>query len=353
MKNKIFLLPLCLYVMFSACLKDEIEFGEPIFVKEEPIFECASYTEIQPEEDVTITWALPYNDLILFGAFKSFFVMDANGAILLERDWSVNRVQAYQANVLICSEEGIFELTKDLNLTQRTGIDCDDLIVTDTDEVFFVGGGISEFFHRIKQLDIAQDTVFVYSDTNPLSGSPGLGKLLKVGEDEFWAVDERGRLIQFLNGAFIQSFTFENTPIREGTSSAGQVWISMYNDEVVVVVENASNFYQILKYDGSEWILLKEFLLEEGASEKDTYMLLASVTDIEVIGNYLYVSTTLAGCRGMHRFFLDTDQPLTDDQYDVFHDPGLPGKCIDWIYEAMDGRIFIVTGQSTISIIEC
>jgi hypothetical protein len=356
MKNKIFLLLLCIGTLFSSCLKDQIETEErpPEFVKTDPLFSCGSYEQIQLDEDRVIRWAVPYNDLFLVGAFEWFLVIDSDGSILLEREWTVNRVQQYQSSLLICvSQRGIFELTEDLILSQRSGIDCDDLVVTDTEEVYFVGGSISEDFRTIKQLDTDQDTVYVYSDVNPSSGSPGLGKLLEVGDGEFWAVDEGGRLIQYLNGAFSQAFSFENAPILEELFFDDQVYFSMYKNEVVVVVENGSSFYQILKYDGTDWIVLKQFLFGEFASEKDIYMLLASVTDIEIIGNYLYVSTTLASCRGIHRFFLDTDQPLTDDQYDVFHDPMLPGQCVDWIYEASDGGIFIVTAEGTISIVKC
>jgi hypothetical protein len=327
----------------------------PSFVFEDPVLGCGTYETIVPalEEGQALFHVVPFGDHLALGTSDQLVVVDKSGAVLFQQELSVQQLTPYQSSVFVCADEGIYELNEDLDLTSRTAVSCNDLKVTGMNQVIFASGDTPDFFNRINELVLGPDTVAAFSDSYIIPGCPGLEKLTLVGQDEVWAVDCDGRVAQFMDGEYITTFDSGNTPLLPGISFADQTFVVTYEEDVAVVAKNASSFYQLMKFKGADWELLKQIVFNTPGSEVDTYMLLSSITDVAVVGNFLYVTTTLAGCRGIHRFLIERDESLFPDQIRVIQDPNLPGQCVDRMYVAPNDDVYIITNQREVTIIKC
>jgi hypothetical protein len=361
MNYKILLFFLSFTLLAVACEKTDddqptTDPGDvPSFVFEDPVLGCGTYETVTPdlEENQALYHVVPLGENLALGTSDLLVVVDKSGAVLFEQELSVQQLTPYQSSVMVCADEGIYELTESLDLTLRTEVSCNDLKVTGTDQVIFASSDTPDYFNRINELVIGPDTVAAFSDSYIIPGCPGLEKLTLVGQDEYWAVDCDGRVAQFMEGDYITTFDSGNTPLLPGITSADQTFVVTYEEDVAVVSKNASNFYQLMKFKGADWELLKQIVFNTPGSEVDTYMLLSTITDVAVVGNFLYVTTTQADCRGIHRFLIERDESLFPDQIRVIQDPNLPGQCVNRMYVAPNDDVYIITNQSEVTIIKC
>ena len=241
--------------------------------------------------------------------------------------------------VYVCSDRGLYEISSPGSLVKLSDIDCFDTEVID-DRLWLVSSGSNDFpNNQIYEYD--------FENNRLVTAQADLGvnikrfKVLSTGE--IWIFRTR-----YANG---------ESPLPENVFSFDQVWLAEYDGSIVVVAKNGATVPLVMRYVGGEW---KELMgpgvrSMEGASEKELAIILPSIKEVFVRDNFLYVLTSFAGCRGIHRYDLSGEEALGDEDFDVFEDRNLPDQCLEGYFEPQNGRgqIYIYSQQQVTFIDGC
>jgi hypothetical protein len=151
-------------------------------------------------------------------------------------------------------------------------------------------------------------------------------------------------------GAIIADFNSDNSPFQRNVYWS-EIWIENYNDKTILISKNGLRLPTISSWDVNQSVwqdILVDDLLDQSQSgdPKIRYLLTPSYTDVEIIDDNLYVSTTLAGCVGIHKFELETIYTLEFDNFSIVQDSRFQiGQCLQGI-QIENQRISIFSQRS-------
>lgn len=271
--------------------------------------------------------------------------------MIKEVSMGVNKFVTNEMKLLVCAFDGIFEIDQDLNIEQKSEVNCIDMNIDQDGNVLVSASGLGNVHssHLIYELDLVENNLTPYIDDYDFSNCISIVRFLIHDNNDIWATTCSQSVLHFRNGQLINQFGPDNSPLTEADVSGSEIYLVEYKDGVVLVAKNTT--YRIAKFNNDNWTLLKELGIDDD-SERDRYMYIASINPPIIYKDQLYVPTTIAGCRGIQRFDITKDELLQDEDYEVIHDPSFPQQCIDEIYIDEDGK-FYISDQHRITSMDC
>lgn len=345
MKKKLCLMLLLCNFIYSCDKSDEIE-KEATFYLTESVFGCNNYESFDIGTTDHYQEMIKLDDYFLFGGYSGLIVKnDINGDILLKEPIWVSKMVKHNMKVMICSQDGIFELNSDLELTQKTNISCQDMMVTPDNDLIFTNNDK----RNICKWDTAQDSVVAYTNFHQ-DDCISMDNLAISSDHEIWAQTCKGSIVRFKDGAFIGKFDSTNSPLDDNHINTEMFFIIPHKDDMLVVAKNTT--FQMLRYSAGEWEDLVEF--ENLNETKYARMKVVSIENPIIIDDQLYVPTTLAGCNGVERFDLSTEGKLQDEDCHFIQDELFPSQCVDYFYKSeSEGSIYVITAEKNITRMQC
>ncbi|MEL6636387.1 MAG: hypothetical protein AAFW73_23615 [Bacteroidota bacterium] len=275
--------------------------------------------------------------------------------VLLD-DVSVGELTVRSGRVYVCSDRGLYEISSPGSLVKLSDIDCFDTEVID-DRLWLVSSGSNDFpNNQIYEYD--------FENNRLVTAQADLGvnirrfKVLSTGEIWIFRTQVSDtELARVVDGQVVARYANGESPLPENVFSFDQVWLAEYDGSIVVVAKNGATVPLVMRYVDGKW---KELMgpgvrSMEGASEKELAIILPSIKEVFVRDNFLYVLTSFAGCRGIHRYDLSGEEALGDEDFDVFEDRNLPDQCLEGYFEPQNGRgqIYIYSQQRVTFIDGC
>lgn len=348
-----------LLLSLNSCLSDE-EVTQTVtppntnHIQEVSFLDCTNHQTTDLSDDLpNFNNFIKWNDLYFFDAFDEMYVRNGalDGETIIQEDFRVNRFVPNGNKMMICAAEGIYEVDETGTMTVATENVCFDMVIRSDGKVIFTTEGNQS--GRLHLLD--DGVVFSYSDTqNSDAVCTTLEGLVLLDDENIYAITCDKTLIHFKNGVYTNAFDKDDYELPSTPADNG-FYVVPYNQDLIVVAKNGTGYYQIMKYtaDDGEWIKLKLFTSGSTNSQQDVDMILPSLTDALIHEDKLYVSTTLASCLGIHEFEITKNSTLTPGEYGLIRDPGFPTQCIDGMIWGEDGNLFVISGQSHITEIDC
>ncbi|MEM0994650.1 MAG: hypothetical protein AAGI49_16570 [Bacteroidota bacterium] len=334
-----------------ACQQDTADEVEPSFIVADQLFNCPfDLTDIPFSFQVNQVYE--YEGFSFYGGFNDLLVTEvgSSGALVAEK-YGVNEFMEYDNTLVICADEGIFSVDRDLNIRQRTDVNCQEIVVTKEQELIFLTLGSRDMpSSRIYQLS-ADQVVSVYANFGGNGGCSALDALSVADNGDVWAADCGGKLIRFRNGEWLDFFDENNSPFNRN-NGATDVFLLPFEDSMIVLFKNGVQ-YQLLKYADEEWIVLYELSATNAPeSEQDIAISLPSLVDAAVWEGQLYIATTLASCRGIQIFDVTKNDRLVPEDYYIARDPNFGSQCINAFEILADGTIYVVV-QGEVGVFRC
>ena len=336
---------LCLSLIISCESEDEAPpDATPNYIVDGKLFDCNSTSTTFADIDFQVNHFYEFSNYLFFGGFEDFKIVDAeNLEVAYSNEFWVSGFVEYNNKLILCSErEGIYEIDSDLNLMQKSDTRCLDIMLTSNNELLFLSADGDYLPNRIYELE-PNLGILPYSEVLPSDMCIDVLKMVETVNGDIWAVTCGNNLLKIRDKVVIDQFNESNSPL-SGTILRRSVHLVAYMDELIFINKNALP-YHIFKYKNDEWITLLELDAFNNDSEQNTQMSLPSIVEAKVVGDKLYLSTTLAGCRGFHVFDLSKDELLQPEDYYVAMDPQFTNQCIDAFEVLPDGNIFVVTNE--------
>lgn len=329
------------------------------YIRETNLFDCGVYQSVTLKETFGSHEILRKNDLVFTGGFYGLVVYDVNdGTVLFSDDtYRVRDMEFYENTVLICTNNGIYEYLSPTEVPQRVAVNCTSLLLTAEQELIFTNNSNPSQYDvsRLYRYDSPGETT-VYSNQNTESTCITMSKLTQASNGDLWMIDCSSNYVRFRSGEFLDVFDNTNSPLFDNNRPEDASFVEPYGDAMVVVTKNGNSNYLVAKYENEEWTTLYDLgaLRETNVelSAQDVEFSLPSVNGAQIKGDFLYVATTIAGCRGVHVFDVSKNGPLTADDYYVVQDPALPQQCIDALEIDADGNIYIIVNDELV-VIDC
>lgn len=341
----------CLLLLSSALFGTACEKTEPAFfnpaqdyeILEEPVFGCSDYQTTSLDVDFQVNTMARYGDFYAYGGFEDLLIVEGGpaGTAVVTEAISANRFLALANRLLICGEDGLYAFGTENGLeTLDAGVRCRDLIVGPEGRI------LASLVNWNYIYELRNDNLTTYSDFVSLDQCTGLDDLTYGGNGVIWATGGCGELFRFEGPTLTNRWNETNAPLADQVS---EVFIVADGDEAIAVAKNGTGFYRVLKYDTQDWILLRDLSLDAADSPKTTNMALPSIVDVYLRGDYLYVATTLAGCRGFHRMDVSKYSMLTDTDLAIIEDPAFNSQCIQGIYAASEQEVYVITANEVVA----
>ncbi len=323
---------------------------EPIEIPEDSIFNCLSYENFEFPDSVSfLTGFHKYANVFLFAIEENFIIKNAlDGDILMTDSLKVNKFVDYNSKLILCSDNGIYQLDDALNYSLINELSCRDMAVTSSDELLFITYG--DEMHtpdKIYKLDTTEpDAVIPYTQSFSTSYCDYLSKFTIAKNDTIWAVSCRSGVVRFQGMDFMEAFDWENSPIKI-TTGLRQVYILPYEDGVILVGHGYGYIFQLLKYTSGTWFTLKE--VERPSSlDYDFTILIHTLegADAIIIDDQLYFIGSDKNI--IFRFNVDQNEELTEDKYVFFRDPQLSFNIYcgnPKMYQFSDDEFYFISGR--------
>ena len=352
-------------LLFLSCGKDEIVPGENgpsegnRFILEESAFGCTDYEShdfFGEDLNALINDMYRYKDYYLFsmsqhqGGGHSLEVRSSfAGDVLLKEDIQANKFLEFEDKMLICAEEGIYELTEEINLIEKSNQRCYDMIISKNNQLIFSGYAtdlLGIYYPSIEYVDR-------FSSPAWQSGTFGLQKLSLGPGNTIWATGHNAHVFKFDGPWYREKFHEENSILFANDSSSDGQHFFNYNDRLFLVEKSVSRA-QILEYTDGSWVEVIELSDYEGISIKRKNTLTFSYNDVIVFRDHLFIGTSEGT---IIKFDLTAPAPWQDSDFEVIDDPDLPYSSpfnyINKFYKDKEENIYVTTSKHTVTKMTC
>lgn len=357
MKNIHFIFCLSLVVFLSSCKKEDEQEQEYALLNLE--IDCI-------ENNVNIVdfseWfaikhvVLLAGDDVLFCNDESLYFYDNSdrSVNLIAEDIDVNGISVKDNTAFICSNVGVhrFGSSTSYVLNEVSNLRCYDIDIKSDGELLFSHITSSYIGHLFK---ISEGNI-----VEPFSNDLHASKLETLDNGEVWYIDNRGidKTITRLdsNGDVIAVFN-SNAELIDGEEILDNIWFAEGNNELFLVSKSGFGVAKINKYsfDTQTWsTLLTDSLLNgDMCISDDKYfdIRVPSYTDVVFLNGDLYISTTLASCRGFHKINVTGNTPIQCEDIDMVRAENiLGGACFDGIYINKETNRILIHSQRMVYI---
>lgn len=339
-----------------GCSDDDQAIDQPMspsYISEGPLFDCGNYESLNFNVDFQVNEVFEFADHFFFGGFDDLVISDgSNNEIVLMEKYKVNDFLQFESNLLICTAEGILEVNNDMNVSLKSEVGCEQLILTNSGEVLFITlGDASHSSSRIYSLDTAQGQGHVpYTNGPSNSTCISILQIEKSSNDDIWGINCSSKLLRYRDGELLDYFDESNSPIVRNDNE-NSMFLLAYQDDMILVSKNGS-LYQILKFKDGEWLTLFELNSNITPSDQELEVRLPSLVSAEIYEDKLYIATTLASCRGFQIFDITKNEPLLPEDYSIVKDSNFESQCIDAFNISETGPIYVMVNDQ-LNIFNC
>ena len=295
-----------------------------------------------------------WNGLYFINTFNNLIVRSGgfDGSTILQESISTRKLLPTNERMYISSFEGLFSVDENGVLTQHFSDSCGDIVLSPKGEVILSAVADFKAYQLLKLED--DFTLSAYTDNHEATTNcVPLEDIQFVGENDVFASTCEGFIVHFRDGKYVESLGPDQMNLT-GTPSSDQFFIRAHEDDLIVVAKNGPYLYSILKYTAEgEWISLKHFGSATSLDSKDIYMRGPSITDALIFNDKLYLTTTIAGCRGIQEFDITRNEELSIDDYHVIQDPNFPSQCLEGIQLDQEGNFSFITSHGEIVRMTC
>jgi len=348
MKSKTLSFPFLIIIfsaLFFTCKNDDdnnIDMGGneiPDFYTEGELFACPSNLIDLSMVSFQINEVFQYSGFIIGGGFENIVIANANGGDVTEIDSiGVNQFLEYNGKLMMCAQEGLYSLDPQQNITQEADNICHSILVSANGTFLMTGSD-----NRILSWDATQG-VTPFTDAHQ-SNHFELDNLIELNNGELWATTD-GKIARFKDQLFVDVFDNSNLPINESVAN-GNEFLVAYDEGAILLAKNGPT-YQILKYTNTqEWVFLFD---SENAPNSDETIAITqpSITGVLIYEDKLYVSTTIASCKGFQVFDITKDELLAPEDYFPQFDSNFDDHCINGLSYGASGDIFTIAGNQVL-----
>ncbi len=333
---------LSLLILIPACKNDDEvpDNNLPEFYVEGPIMPCPSQAIDLSEVSFQINEAYEYENLIVAGGFDNMAIFNSTTNELVEIDTiGVNQFLEYQGKLMICAWEGLYSLDAEQNIVLESRVRCNSLLLSASGNLLMGTADDQKILDWNPTQGLTE-----YTDDNATS-FVGLTNLIELNNGEIWAIGG-DQIATYKDQLFQDIYDSENISINEGFLR-NDAFISPYKEGAILVAKNGLG-YQILKFtDDQEWVLLFDGDLAPRTDESLTIRQ-PSITGMIIRDDKLYVSTTIAGCKGFQVFEITKNEFLTPDDYYPQFDNNFEAHCISGLDYAANGDVITISYNSVL-----
>lgn len=307
---------------------------------------CATYSVIEfLEENEAIERLLAVDDVIYFTNFdhqiKAYSITTGLTQLLVD-SVTVNEIEQNTDKIYFCTLSGIFSVEKTSidSFKLESSYSCNSLEVSTQDDVLFMGLNYDDIqvttipgavYKLVSSNEVSQITESV---DDHLFGF----KILPNNSILAYNSGNTDKIYRFNSvGALSQVFTIDNAPLSTNNFESN-IWSLVADNRFLCVLKNGVRFATIIEWDESDltWhSYLDGDKLDMDLGEnslKRIDLITPSFTDISRVNEYLYISTTLASCRGVQRIKLTPGKLVELDEIEIIRDANISiGHCIQGI----------------------
>lgn len=339
------ILVLLALVMFSACSKDDDDNQPttPPYIVESALFDCPYSVATPQGVDFAIRDAYVFSEwFILAGTDEMAIINRSSNEVVVSEDYRVNSFGEYNSRLLICTDEGVFELVDAGDVLRKINdVRCSQLFVTSKEEVLIVPGfgSSNTSFLGIYQLDMEGDLVDYFTGPYPFTEWNRTIFMQEAGNGDLWLYQDGGVIFRLRDKEAVDFFDEENSGLT--LADLPEAFLFPFGEEMIYVSKNGTFHYEINKFANGEWKNLLR--LSQTGTEQEFEILLPTLINGAVKGDRLYLATSFASCRGFQVFDLRTDDPFDEDDYFTLRDPNFDSQCTRAFSINKSGEAIVVT----------
>ncbi len=312
----------------------------PEFYVEEDLFPCPSEVIDLSTVNFQINQAYEYDNLIIGGGFNNMVIFNPVTDVLTRIDTlGVNQFLEYEGKLMICAEKGLYSLDGEQKITLEAEERCYSVLINSNGEFLMTSND-----KKILAWNAAQGITAHTEDHQ--SNFIDLFDLVELSNGELWAVTLAGEIARFKDQLFLDMYDIDDIPMSEFVLDA-PMFLTAYEDGAILVTKNGL-LYQIFKYtNDQEWVTLFD---SESApsSDETTAVIIPSITDILIREDKLYVSTTVAGCKGFQVFDITKNELLSPEDYHPQFDTNFDSQCINGLDYGANGDLFTISNNQVL-----
>ncbi len=348
MKSKFFFYAfwaLIFSALFITCKNDDDSDGNmggtqiPDFYTAGELFPCPSNLVDLSSVDFQINAVYEYEGFIVGGGFSDLVIANGDGGDIVEIDTlGVSQFLEYDGKLMMCSYQGLYSLDPQKNITLEADERCHSILISANGTFLMTASD-----DKILSWDGTQGIV-PYTDPHQ-SNHLDMYNLIELNNGELWAT-VNGKIVRFKDQLFFDLFDSNNMPFNE-IFVDGSIFLEAYDEGAILVAKNGQT-YQILKYTNSqEWVVLFDSSLAP-SSDETVAIIQPSITDILIREDKLYVSTTIASCKGFQVFDITKDELLAPEDYFPQYDSNFEDHCINGLSYGASGDVITIAGNQVL-----
>jgi len=336
---------LFLLILIFACKNDDDASdgdvtGIPEFYVEDELVICPSKIINLSNVSFQINRAYEFENLIIGGGFNDMVIFNPATENLIEIDTiGVNQFLEYDGKLMICAKEGLYSFDSQQNLTLETDERCHSVHLS-TNGTFLMTGTDK----RILSWNSTQGLT-PYTDSH-LTNFIDMFNLIELNNGELWTITGNGKIARFKDQLFFDFYDADDLPINESVLEV-PMFMSAYEEGAILVAKNGFA-YQIFKYtNNQEWVTLFDSV-NTPDSDETTAIVLPSITGIIINEDKLYISTTLASCKGFQVFEISKNELLSSEDYYPQFDTNFDSHCVHGLVYGSNGDIFTIADNQVL-----
>lgn len=328
-----------------SCNDDDLGLGSTSFIVTNDAFRCqdyAFYDLAQGDESINELWV--YGDIVFYTNFdmeiKAYSISDGS-TVTLSNDKSVQDVNIGDGKLYFCTTSGIYSIVLDnLNtFSQVSRYSCETIASAGERLIYFTG--FNNFPDVTNTNTIYQFGVdgIVSEFSEPLDGDQIYS--ISILEDGSVLGYNQGNTNKFFrydaSGTLTNTFNAENAPIGINNFET-EIWTEVIGNRYIVALKNGLGAPRLIEWseENMAWhSYIDPDVIEAGrevSQEKYFDITAPSYSDITVEGSDVYITTTLAGCRGIQRIRITEGLLVTFADIEIIQDNGLEiGNCVQGI----------------------
>ena len=356
MKNLYFISCLLIVIFLASCEKEDLQEQEYALLNLE--IECIEnnvnvldFSEWFPIRHVTL---LDGDDILFYSDESLYLYNNLDGSVnIVVEDIRVKSIFVKDNTAFICSDIGVhsFGTLTSYMLNEVSNLRCEDIEMNADNELLFmhIPVGFGSRIFKISEENVVEPFT---TSLNTITYN-----LETFSNGEVWYVangaeKEIGRLDS--NGDLIEVFDSHAALIDE-SQNLDQVWFAEGTNELFLVCKPGSSVAKINKYsfDTQNWstLLADSLLNDDRCISDDKYfdIVAPTYTDIVLLNGDLYISTTLASCRGFHKINVAGNTFIQCEDIEIIRaDNILEEACFDRIHINNETNRILINSQRMI-----
>lgn len=341
------LLPMLLLSVFCGCV-DDIHVTEEILdpVKQEPIIEASTTIIKRLYYSSQIDKAIDFHGRYIFGG-NGIVVTDQNlnGSSTYPQNMNVRRMINYKDEmVCLCTDNGIFKLDRNFNLSKVLDLPCSDMEVDLDGKIFFVSalGTLSkerQIPANILTLDLNNRNYGIYSNPQDSIGT-FLNQIEILENGDIFALGSNGTIYEYNQQNLKSKHSSENVVhMPEGINGISNGHeIKAIGNELYYIFPHVDK--KLLKYT-SHWEAILDIGYIENynsPAEKDKEIVMGYFNSLNVVGDNILIGAQYGALK------ID----LSTHEYDFFKDPQFPNQFIQSIHATSTGDVIVILAGNNV-----